>query len=71
MTMFAMIDLAYLFGGLALGVRYHDNIVSAWQKVTAWVHGGEAYAASLEAKGKGLIAKAEAVKTAATTAAKS
>ena len=69
--MFAMIDLAYLAGGLALGMLYKTNLVSAWQKLTAWVHGGEAYASSLEAKAKALISKAEAVKSAATTAAKS
>lgn len=69
--MFAMIDLAYLAAGLVVGVHYASNIGSAWQKLTAWVHGGEAYAASLDAKAKTLLAKAEAVKAAATTAAKS
>jgi hypothetical protein len=69
--MFAMIDIAYLAAGIAVGIHYHDPIVGAWQKVTAWVHGGEAYAASIEAKGKALLSKAEAVKAAATTAAKS
>lgn len=69
--MFAMIDLAYVGVTAFVCLRYRDNFVGAWQHLVAWVHGAESYVVYLQGKAQALLTKAEAVKTAATTAAKS
>ena len=66
---FAMIDIPVFFAGLAIGLRYKDNFVGAWQHLVAWIHGAESYAAYLEGKAAKLVRKADAVKSAAASAA--
>ena len=67
--MFAMIDLGYIAVTAFICLRYHSQFVAAWQHLVAWVHGAESYAAYLEGKAAKLVRKADAVKSAAASAA--
>lgn len=67
--MFAIIDLAYIALTAFICLRYHANFVAAWQHLVAWLHGAQSYASYLEGKAARLVTKADAIKSAATSAA--